>query len=214
MKVLLADEQPFFREGFRHALISLQADMDIVETDSYEAVMRAVEKDNIDIIFLDILMQGTHCFDCIDQAIKISPELRIVVVSALEEPLDIQRAFHHGATGYLSKTLKNNVMINALRLILAGGTYLPPAALKKGRGTSASFNGCVPSLLVEAIEKLTPRQRDVFTRLGQGKSNREIADELGLSISTIKIYVTGVLRTLQISNRTQAGILASKKKSS
>jgi len=103
-------------------------------------------------------------------------------------------------------------MINALRLILAGGTYLPPAALKDGGKASASFNNCLPNALGETLDKLTPRQRDVFVRLGQGKSNREIADDLGLSVSTIKIYVTGLLKALQFSNRTQAGILASKNK--
>ena len=108
--------------------------------------------------------------------------------------------------------MKGDVMINALRLILAGGTYLPPAALQDRGKASTSFNNCVPSALTETLEKLTPRQRDVFSRLGQGKSNREIADDLGLSVSTIKIYVTGVLKALQMSNRTQAGILASKSK--
>ena len=173
--------------------------------------MQAITEDNLQIVFLDIQMEESisGC-ECIQKVTKTSPELRIVVVSALEGPRDIQEAFHHGATGYLPKTLKGDVMINALRLILAGGTYLPPAALKDGGKASASFDNCIPNALAETLEKLTPRQRDVFARLGQGKSNREIADELGLSVSTIKIYVTGVLKALQISNRTQAGILASK----
>lgn len=62
----------------------------------------------------------------------------------------------------------------------------------------------------ESLAQLTPRQREVFTQLGEGKSNREIANQLDLSVSTIKIYVTGVLKALHIRNRTQAGILASK----
>jgi len=210
MKVLIADAQPFFREGFRQALTDLQADMNIAEADSCETVMQAITEDGLQIVFLDIQMEGANGFECIQKVTQTSPDLRIIIVSALEEPRDIQEAFHHGAAGYLPKTLKGDVMINALRLILAGGTYLPPAALKDGGKTSASFNNCIPNTLAETLEKLTPRQRDVFSRLGQGKSNREIADELGLSVSTIKIYVTGVLKALQISNRTQAGILASK----
>lgn len=211
MKILLADDHPFFREGFRQALISLQADIDVAQADSCETAMQTIEKEKIDLIFMDLLMPGMQGLECIEKAKQAFPELRVVVVSALEDPNDIQQAFHHGATGYLPKTLEGEVMMNALRLILAGGTYLPPAALEKGKKTAAPFNGCVPDALGNTLGKLTPRQQEVFAKLGEGKSNRQIADELGLSVSTIKIYVTGVLKALQISNRTQAGILASKK---
>lgn len=211
MKILVADDHPFFREGFGNALTDLQAGIVITEADSGEAALEAVQQGGFDLVFLDLLMPGMHGFECIDKMKAAFPELRVVVVSGLEQPKDIQNAFRHGATGYLPKTLHGDVMRNALRLVLAGGTYLPPAALKGAEKTSAGFGGCTPETLADGIGKLTPRQHEVFTRLGEGKSNREIAAELGLSVSTVKIYVTGVLKALQISNRTQAGILASKK---
>lgn len=209
MKVLIADDHSLFRKGFRQALASLQSDIDISEANSFQAVSQILEKDSVDLVFLDLLMPGMNGFENIKKISETFPGTRIVVVSALEDANDIQQAFHHGASGYLPKTLVSEVMMNALRLVLAGGTYLPPKVLNKKEKTAAP-KGALPENLDDSLTQLTPRQREVFALLGEGKSNRDIAGELGLSVSTVKIYVTGVLKALNISNRTQAGILASK----
>ena len=104
-------------------------------------------------------------------------------------------------------------MVNALKLVLAGGVYLPPHLLEcspfEARDTADAG-----AAVCGSVDKLTRRQRDVLDRLVEGKSNKEIASELGLSAGTVKIHVSSIFKTLSVTNRTQAVIVATRELSS
>jgi len=119
------------------------------------------------------------------------------VVSALEDPGTVRSALARGAMGFIPKSSSNEVMLNALRLVLSGGRYLPPEILS-GDGSAAA-----PPSSIDQVH-LTDRQREVLALMVQGKSNKHICRELGLAEATVKIHVTAILRALRVTSRAQA----------
>ena len=118
----------------------------------------------------------------------------------------MRKALDLGAAGYIPKSAGMGVMLSALRLVLAGGIYVPPNLLH----TQAAPD---PASVTEAAAALSPdgltgRQREVLRLLGEGKANKEIARELDLSENTVKIHVAAVLKALGVNNRTKAAMVA------
>lgn len=112
-----------------------------------------------------------------------------------------------GAAGFIPKTSSSKVMLSALRLVMSGGVYLPPALIDENSVSTRDAPGADMSL---DATPLTPRQREVLALLGQGKSNKEIARTLNLSEGTVKLHVTAILKALNVSNRTGAVVAASR----
>lgn len=209
MKVLLADDHTLFREGVRLVLESLvEGGLDIIEASDFAEAQAAVGADPaIDIALVDLSMPGADGFSGIEALRRVAPDLAVVVVSASESPGDVRRALALGVHGYITKNSSSQSMIQGIRAVLAGERFLSSG---------------IDPLTVEAdaakvspeFAPLTPRQRDVLAMLRLGKSNKEIARELGLAEITVKLHVTAILRTLGCDNRTQAAIMAAKMASS
>lgn len=203
MRILVADDHALVREGLVHTLQELDPAAEIIEADSAAAVHAALTGSaGFDLALLDLFMPGVEGFDLFAAVCDRFPELPVVVLSASEEPAHVRKAIDCGASGYVPKSSGREVMLNALRLVLAGGLYLPPATLSGGADEAPA---AAARLL---LGSLTPRQREVLRLLGAGLSNKEIARQLGLSENTVKIHVTAILRSLQVSNRTAAVVLA------
>ncbi|MCR6631719.1 MAG: response regulator transcription factor [Magnetospirillum sp.] len=207
MKVLLADDHALFREGVRLVLESLvDGPLEVVEaSDFIQALSAARAEGDVDVALVDLNMPGMDGFSGIEALKRSSPNLHLVVVSASEQPSDVRRALDAGAHGYISKSSPSAAMLEAIRLVLSGETFISPGLeVPDGHGTMGGGDA-------EAIrQSLTPRQRDVLAMLRQGKSNKEIARDLDLAEITVKLHVTAILRALGVENRTQAAILAAK----
>jgi DNA-binding NarL/FixJ family response regulator len=206
MKVLLADDHALFREGVRLVLENLvDGPLDIVEADDYvQALAQVRDNPNIEIGLIDLNMPGMDRFAGIEALKRASADLQLVVVSASSNPDDVRRALDAGASGYVCKSSSSAAMIEGIRLVLEGETFIsPPVTLP----TSAAAAGDEANMVKT---RLTPRQRDVLGMVRQGKSNKEIARDLSLAEITVKLHVTAILRALGVENRTQAAILAAK----
>jgi DNA-binding NarL/FixJ family response regulator len=136
----------------------------------------------------------------------------VVVLSASDQREDIVRAIDLGAMGYIPKSASNLVMLQALRLVLSGGVYLPSIALGLRETSTAE-----PVRAADGASRTTPRELGLTTRQAQvlalilqGKPNKVICRELGLAEGTVKIHVAAILRALNVSTRTQAVIEASR----
>ena len=121
------------------------------------------------------------------------PSTPIIILSAVFDKEIVQKTMDIGVSGYIPKTSPNAVIISALNLVMAGGMYIPPELLSNQPEQSA-----------EASHILTPRQIDVIRAVAEGKSNKQIAYELGLSEGTVKLHVTAILKLLNVNNRTGA----------
>jgi len=194
MKILLADDHALFREGMRHVLAQLDENVDIVEAGDCAQTLAAIDAHaDFTLVLLDLDMPGPDGFAALDTLSQQHTALPIVVLSGSEERSDMRRALDNGAMGFIPKSATAPVMLSALQLVLAGGVYVPPALLGGNTGEVAP-----------AAKELTPRQLEVLDKMMEGKPNKIIASELGLTQATVKAHVTAVLKTLNVTNRTQA----------
>jgi DNA-binding NarL/FixJ family response regulator len=203
IKILQADDHPLFREGIRHLLIKqLAPEVMTLEASTIQTTLEIIKQHHdIDLILLDLTMPGMEDFAGFYSIEQCNPTIPIVILSASEEPTDIQKALSAGAVGYIPKSSTSDIMINALKLVLNGGMYYPdfPYPLE---------TQWIGKLADEAqwVDKLTPRQRQVLELMAEGYSNQQIAEKLFLSENTVKHHVSAILNVLEVKSRTQAVI--------
>lgn len=212
MKILVADDHALFRAGLRYLLDRLDdQELTITEADSRaDLLARLQDKVDYDLVLIDLLMPGMESFGRVEQICKQAGDSPVVVVSVCERAQDVHRAITAGAAGYVPKSSNPEVMINALKLVLSGGIYIPPNVLSL-TGDREGLNTMLASKVRDdsaSLNRLTGRQREVMALLAQGKSNKEIAGELGLAAGTVKIHVSNIFKTLNVRNRTQAVLAA------
>lgn len=211
MKILIADDHELFRDGLRLVLGDLGPDLQVIEASSYDQTLEiANREDGLDLVLLDLVMPGMPWNEGLGAVKRRLPAVPVVILSASEDRRLVLEAVRLGAAGFIPKTSSSKVMLSALRLVMSGGVYLPPALIDEssvvggGRG-----DGPHADLSLDSTP-LTPRQREVLALLGQGKSNKEIARILNLSEGTVKLHVTAILKALNVSNRTGAVVAASR----
>jgi DNA-binding NarL/FixJ family response regulator len=184
------------------------------EAGTYDEVLSFCQGDqDFDLILLDLQMPGWPGFGGIQQICEMQAGTPLVIISASESQSDVRSALDAGASGYIPKSSSVKIMLSALNLVFSGGIYVPPAALQGDHhGHAPAASGTTSSTASSGspgAPSLTQRQRDVLRCLREGKSNKQIAYELGLSEGTVKIHVTAVMRSLGVRNRTQAVIASS-----
>ncbi|MCG8358939.1 MAG: response regulator transcription factor [Kiloniellales bacterium] len=211
MKILIVDDHWVFRAGLKHLVESLGPDVLVLEADTFEEAFRlASQNKDLDLVVLDLLMPDSDPFTGLRELREAFPTVPVVVLSVLEQRRDVIRAIELGAMGYIPKAATGEEIIKALQHVLAGDIFVPRALLdtKAKRAPNAEVSPATQADNRRLVETLTQRQREVFELLAQGKSNPEIARELGVSAHTVRIHISAILRALGVSNRTQAAVLA------
>ena len=199
MKILVADDHALFREGLNFLLLELGDDVALHQAcNATEATELARAHPDLDLILLDLDMPGLDSFTGLRTLRNRHPDIPVVVVSASEDNQDIRRAMEADASGFIPKSMSGRAMLDILRRILDGETYVPEQA------DGLSFTSAE-----DPAAGLTPRQREVLRLMCAGQSNKAIAQTLGMAEGTVKIHVTAILKALNAANRTQAVIMAS-----
>jgi DNA-binding NarL/FixJ family response regulator len=207
---LLADEQQLSREGFVLQLRGLADDVEVAQVGSFDEVMQTIERDSaFDAVILEIAVADLRGGVSIQGLHQRAPDVPIIVLAAEADPATVRDVIEAGARGFIPKTSSGNVALGAIRLVLSGGTYVPPSVLTVPMSTRGALRedrlavGNAP-----ALHGVTARQREVLQLVAQGKSNRQIADELGVREGTVRIHISAILRTLGVRNRTEAALKA------
>lgn len=205
MRVLLVDDHPLFREGLKGLLLGLDPAVQVEQAGSVTAA-EALRGQVFDLVLMDLNMPGSQGMAALSGIKALFEESAVVVVSGDESPSTIQRAIQHGAADYVPKTTDPSVTIQALRLVLAQGTYLPPEALRQpGTGVDAAPAAPEPaSHSPDWPQALSPRQLAVLRCLLQGKPNKVIARDIGIAEGTVKAHLWAVYQLLGVNNRAQA----------
>ncbi len=209
LRILVADDHALFRAGLRHLLTHFAGEPHIIEAHDFEETQRRLsEADSLDLLLLDLNMPGMDGIAAIRRLCKQAPDVPVVVVSVRDKAEDVRKALDAGAMGYIPKSSTPEVMVSALQLVLSGGVYLPPNLLDSAPPQPETDAAADDGDDGDLLQRLTPRQRDVLRLLAQGKSNKQIAEALGLAPGTIKIHISRILRAFEVQNRTQAVIAA------
>ena len=194
MRVLVADDHELFLKGLEFILRDSYPDIELVFAHNYAEIFAFLESDRrFDLLMTDLAMPKGKWQEALPHIHMLLPSTPIIILSAVFDKEIVQKTMDIGVSGYIPKTSPNAVIISALNLVMAGGMYIPPELLSNQPEQSA-----------EASHILTPRQIDVIRAVAEGKSNKQIAYELGLSEGTVKLHVTQILKLLNVNNRTGA----------
>jgi len=227
MKVLLIDDHPLILSALQGVITGLGEGIEMVGVETAAEGRQCLQSQNdFDLVLLDLHLGDADGFEVLREFRAAYPALPVVVISASDRASDVIRSIDTGAMGFVPKRSSTEVLAQALRLVMSGGIYVPPMSLgsEVAPPPSAAVSPQAAKLqqisnLATANEyqvqtgleslSLTPRQTDVLALLLQGKPNKIIARELGVSVETIKDHVAAVLKALGVSSRTQAVLAVS-----
>ena len=209
MRILLIDDHKLFREGLCLILSSLDSEIDVTEAkDCNEALTE--KSQHFDLILLDYHLPSSEGIEALGTITSSFPHTSVVILSSEERPDNIRAMVQAGASGFIPKSSDSEIMFAALKLVVAGGVYLPEHVLDYGSKADSRLTGdSLPNAhnSPNANEKpstLSGRQWEVLQRVIQGKVNKIIARELDISEGTVKAHLSSAYRALGVKNRTEA----------
>jgi DNA-binding NarL/FixJ family response regulator len=213
MKILVIDDHALIRQAMAGVLKKLRRDVVLLEAPNHaEAMARLAANADTELILLDLTLPDRDGFDVLAELRERYPDTAVVVLSAERDAEKVRRALDFGARGYIPKSAKADVIINALRLIMSGGVYIPPEILAGGLSAPPQPHYAAADNPMASPEAagLTERQINVLALIMQGKNNKTICRALNLAEPTVKNHVTAILRVLKVSSRTEAVITVNK----
>lgn len=214
MKILLADDHALIRAGLRSELATLAPAIDFIEAwDAASLRLMFEQNRDLDLALVDLTMPGMQGARSITALRADYPIVPLVVVSGVDAASEVQAVLRAGAAGYITKSAMPQVMLQAIKLVLAGGQYLPPQlmhmlgdAAPEGidAGTRQVSSAAPDGADASRLELLSPRQKEVFALLAKGLSNKMIARELDITEGTVKSHVATIFDVLNVHNRVSA----------
>lgn len=196
-RILIVEDHALVREAMAHTLARLEPGVECVGVKGADEALAELDASpDWDLAVIDLMLPDINGFSLLGVLAKRHPELPALVVSALDDAASVRRAMKAGASGFVSKSSSSEELCRAVRIILEGGVCSPELGpISPAQRTRAPLG--------ERFG-LTVGQLRVLELLGQGKTNREIADLLGLSEGTVKVHVSAIFRALNVKNRSQA----------
>ena len=209
IRVLLVDDQAILRQGLQ-ALLNLEDDIQIVGEaghgrEALSVIQRSLTTPNaVDLVLMDIRMPVMDGVAATREILRQFPAIKVLVLTTFDDDELVQHAVQAGAVGYLLKDTPSEEVAQAIRAVHRGYAQFGPGIFQKMRPQTVPSKPAVPL----GFDDLTPRELEVLALIGQGASNREIAQALFLSEGTVKNHVTNILSRLNLRDRTQAALLA------
>ena len=220
MKILIADDHRLVIEAVKAKLSEIEPGIEFVLAMSVDELL-ARASDDIDLAVIDLNMPGAEGQAHVDEIRRRHPAVPVIVLSGYEDPAIMRSALEHGVLGFIPKAYSPEVMLSAVRLVLAGGVYVPPMLLSAvppgvvagvppsaGEAAQRASTAAAAQTLEHLRTVLTERQVEVLQLLSQGKPNKLIGRALGISEGTVKIHLAAIFRALNVRNRTEAVVAA------
>lgn len=206
IRVMLVDDHTLFRTGIK-LLLQRQAEITVVgeAPDGLEAVKRLREL-KPDVVLLDLNMPGLSGLKTLELLLQDAPDTAVIMLTVSEDAEDLGAALRTGARGYLLKNIEAQVLVQGIVRAYRGEAVVAEQMTSK---LVAQFKAPAPhASATGSEERLTPREKEILIWLARGESNKEIARQLGVAESTVKIHVQNILKKLKLSSRVQAAVYA------
>lgn len=213
MKILVVDDHHLIREAMRGVLKELRRDSIILEAPNAAQAMQTIaEQVDINLVLLDLTLPDRDGFAILGELRQRHPAIPVVVLSAIQDRSNVLRALDLGASGYVPKSANRDVMLGAIRLVMAGGVYIPPQVLQRDAPSDPATSPVDRDHIAVCGAQLglTGRQIDVLVLMMQGMNNKMICRVLGLAEPTVKNHVSSILRAFKVTNRTEVVIAVNK----
>jgi two-component system nitrate/nitrite response regulator NarL len=218
IQLLVVDDHPLFRRGLI-ALLSQDDRFEIVgEAGDVGEALRVLAKTQPDLLLLDNHLPGVKGVDAIASLKSERPNLRILMLTVSEDEEDLSKALQSGADGYLLKTSESDQLCDALVKVHAGHSVISPSMLNKLVSTmrhtanpTADAVGIMSfskAAAIQALDKLSPREKDIFLLIAKSLSNKQIARDLDIAETTVKIHVQHIFKKLDLTSRVQIAVFA------
>ncbi len=226
MKIVIADDHRLIVEAVVDKLSELGTGVTFVQAMSVPELMTSVTAD-VDLLLVDLVMPGAQGLSHVFEVRRRYPDIRVIVLSGQEDRELMREALEAGVMGFIPKAYSPAVMLSAVRLVLSGGVYVPPMMLTgmdltptrsapapdvnaptPGHHSEKISGGADRGSMPQLRSVLTERQMNVLELLSEGKPNKLISRNLGISEGTVKIHLAAIFRALGVRNRTEAVIAA------
>ncbi len=205
IKILLVDDHTLFRSGIK-LLLQRNPEFEIVgeASDGLEGVKRAKQL-RPDVVLMDLNMAGLSGLEAMQLIVEDMPDVAVLMLTVSEEAEDLSTALKNGARGYLLKNIEADYLTLAIKRAAAGESVIAESMTAKLIMQFRNGGNAAPPA---EKEKLTPRERETMVCVARGESNKEIARNLNVAESTVKIHVQNILKKLSLSSRVQIAVYA------
>lgn len=205
IRVLIADDHPFYREGVR-TMLNAEPDIEIAgEASSGEEAIAQAESLQPDVILMDLKMPGIQGIEATRQIMHSRPHIAVLVITMFEADETVFAAMRAGARGYLLKDADQDELLRAIKGVHRGEAIFSPAIARR---LIHYFGALRPTAANLAFPELTEREREILELMAQGHNNPEIAKRLMLRTKTVQNNVSNIFNKLQVADRAQAIVRA------
>ncbi|MED4402746.1 response regulator transcription factor [Metabacillus fastidiosus] len=217
--IAIIDDHQLFREGVKRILDFEPAFEVVAEGDDGTEALEIVEKNNPDVIIMDINMPNMNGVEATKKLVEANPSVKVIILSIHDDENYVTHALKTGARGYLLKEMDADTLIEAVKVVADGGSYLHPKITHNlvnefrrlaTSGAEGGLLGHVQPEIRRPLHILTRRECEVLQMLADGKSNRGIGESLFISEKTVKNHVSNILQKMNVNDRTQAVVVAIK----
>jgi DNA-binding NarL/FixJ family response regulator len=209
MRILIIDDHTLFREAFILLLREYDPKVTAIEASSAEEALNALEYyPDLDLILMDYMLPGMDGISALPLIRQTNPTLAVMILSGSDDRSVAHNALAEGAVGFIHKSAGSQEMRNAVRLVLQGEVYAPLAMLTREQVQKPAPEQAP----VNQEFRLTQRQLEVLRLMSQGRPNKIIARQLGIAEATVKLHVSAILNSLNVRNRTQAVLEATRRR--
>lgn len=200
-RVLVADDHPLFRQGMKTLLSSIP-DVEVVgEAATGEEAVALAAQLQPDVVLMDVQMPGTGGIDATRSIVGTSPHIRVLVVTMFEDDESVFAALRAGARGYVLKGARPEEVLRAIRAVESGEAIFSPNVAQR---LVDFFAGSRASAPPPAFPELTEREREILLLISAGRSNGQIAQQLGINLKTVRNHVSNIFSKLQVTDRAHA----------
>ncbi|MBS4759742.1 MAG: response regulator transcription factor [Clostridium sp.] len=212
MKILLVEDYQHTRKTIAYGLKSRLEGVEIFESDNGLAALNFIKDGNkADVVLMDISMPVMNGIDASKKIKEINPDIKIIMLTSFNEKEHVFSSFNSGANAYCLKNIKLDELVNVINSVMNGALWIDPSIAQYILQIfkSESIVDTTKENIIQDFD-LTAREKDILKLVALGKSNKDIAEDLVLSIHTVKNHLKNILHKMSVEDRTQAAILAIK----
>ncbi len=200
INISIVEDQHDIRESLAECLGNVPGLRCVGAHPNAEAGLRDIPKENPDVVLMDINLPGMNGIQCVSRLKKLLPKIQILMLTTYDDGDKIFDSLRAGANGYLLKNMPQEEMVQAVQQVHAGGA---PMSLQIARKVINHFHQAKPDA---ELEQLTTRELEILRLLAKGHMYKEIADQLAISMSTVRTHVSAVYEKLHVHTRTEAAM--------